>query len=134
MHGEELLLLDVLDDLQHLHGAGLGADAAGDALGGGGGAFGKQADVEGADLDALAAAHAELLVDHVDALGVLGDGLLGAVLGALAALDADLGDGLAVLLDDGDAGLVLVELLIESLGAGLYAGETSLALDFFFLR
>ena len=71
----------LLDDLQDLHGAGLDADATGDALGSGAILIGDD-QVEGAGLSALAAAGAELLVDHVHAgLGILGDRTGGTDLG-----------------------------------------------------
>ena len=116
----------LLHDFQNLHGAGLDADAAGDALGGiGTGGSGSNDHLEGADFGALAAAGAELLVDHVHALGVLGDGTGLADLGALAALDADIGLDSTVLLHDVDAGLIFVEFLVESLGASPDALQTS---------
>jgi len=117
----------LLHDLQHVHGAGLGADAAGDALGGVVGVVGLEADAEGAGLLADAAAHAQLLVDHVDALGVLGDGAGGAGLGAFAALHAHHGLRLALYLFDLDTGLVRVEHFIKRHGArldALQAGHT----------
>ena len=107
----------LLDDFQNLHGASLDTNAAGDALGGvGAGGGGGNDDLEGADLCALAAAGAELLVDHVHAgLGVLGDGAGFANLSTLAALNADIGLGLAVLLNDLNAGLGHIEFLVECL-------------------
>ena len=106
-------------DLQHFHGAGLDTDAAGDALGSG---VLQAHDLHGADLHALAAADALLLVDHVHAgLGVLGDGLVLAGAHALAALDANVGLGSIALSNDLDAGQVGIKFLIESLGAGLDA-------------
>ena len=120
-----------LDDLQHLHRAGLGADAAGDALLRELGALGQQADVHRADLDALAAGDALLLVDHVNALGVLGDGLLRAVAGALAALDAHEGGGLRPLHTDLNEGLVRVLGLEPRLRAGDGAAQAGLAVDVF---
>ena len=109
----------LLDDLQDLHGAGLDADAAGDALGSGG-VLVLDDQTEGAGLGTLAAGSAELLVDHVHAgLGVLGDGAVGAGLGTQTALGADLGLGSALALHDLDAGLGDVILLVESLGASL---------------
>ena len=111
-----------LDDLEDFHGTCLGADAAGDALGSG--LLGDlDQHMEGTYLGALAALGAELLVDGVNALGVLGDGAGFAGLGALAALDADHGLGGAVLLDNLDAGLIGMEVLVESVGAGLDASQ-----------
>src|SRR5699024_11005766 len=110
------------------HGAGLGADAAGDALAGLVGAGGHDHYVHGAGLHALAAAHALLLVDHVHALGVLADSPLGAGSGALAAHDAAHHLGLAVGLGgDADAAEIRVKGLVERLGAGPDAAQTCLA-------
>ena len=109
----------LFDDLQDLHGAGLDADAAGDALGDGC-AFLLGHDLEGAGFLALAATNAELLVDHVHAgLGILGNSLMLADLHALAALNADIGLGSVALGNDLDAGQVGIKLLVESLGASL---------------
>ena len=85
--------------------------------------------MEGAGLHALAAGLAELLVDGVNALGVLGDGVLGAGLGALAALGADDGLHSAVALAKLDAGESLVKGLEVGVGAGLHTGLASLTLD-----
>ena len=128
--GKKLLL----DDLQDLHGAGLDADAAGDALGGG--ALGLQDhDLHGADLDALAAADTVLLADHVDAgLGVLGDGAVLTDLHALAALDADVGLGVVALCNDLDAGKIFIEFLIKCSGASTDALEACHALSVFLNR
>ncbi len=124
MTGSRLLL----DDLQDLHGAGLDADAAGDALGSRS-VLVLDDQAEGAGLGALAAAGAELLADHVNAgLGVLGDGTVGASLGAQTALGADLGLGSALALHDLDAGLGDIILLVESLGASLDALQAGHAL------
>ena len=108
-------------DLQDLHGAGLDADAAGDALGSG--ILGLQDhDLHGAGLHTLAAGNALFLVDHVNAgLGVLGDGLVLTGAHALAALDADVGLGSIALGNDADAAEILIKLLIECFGAGLNA-------------
>ena len=114
-------LLVVLDDLEHFHRARLGADAAGDALGGG--VVFQHHDLHRACLDALAAADALLLVDHVHALGVAGDGLVFAGAHALAALQAGIDLGLAVLLHDLDAGLARIAHLIERLRAGQHAAQ-----------
>ena len=115
----------LLDDLQDLHGAGLGADAAGDALGGGS-ILVLHDQTEGASLGALAAAGAELLVDHVHAgLGVLGDGALLAGTHALAALHTGIHLDGAVLFNDLDAGLIGIEFLVESVGASTDALQTS---------
>ena len=121
-----------LHDLQHFHGACLDADAAGDALGGNGGFRYLDDHAEGADLLALAAAGAELLVDHVHALGILGDGIGLADLGTFSALYAGHGLGFAILLHDADAGLILMEFLIKRFGTGPDALETRHAFHAFF--
>ena len=111
----------LFDDLQDLHGAGLDADTAGDALGSG--ILGLQNhDLHGANLNTLAAADALLLVDHVDAgLGILGNSLMLTGLHALAALNADHGLGSIALSGDLDAGQIGVKLLVKCLGASLNA-------------
>ena len=117
----------LFDDLQQFHGASLDTDAAGDALGHRI-AFPMNHNLHGAYLNTLAAANALLLVDHVHAgLGVLSNGLMLANLHALAALDAYIGLGAFTLCNNLDAGIVLMEFLVESLGAGsnaLQAGHT----------
>ncbi len=112
-------------DFQDLHGAGLDADAAGNALGYG--AFGlENHNLHGASLHTGTAANAVLLVDHVHAgLGILGNGLMRTGLHALAALDADIGLCAGSLRNDLDAGIIGIELLIERLGAGTHALQTS---------
>ena len=115
-------------DLQDLHGTGLDADAAGDTLGGGS-AFRSNHDLHGADLCALAAGGAELLVDHVHAgLGILRDGTGFANLGALSALDAGHGFGAVTLRHDADTGKIFIKGLVESGGAGADALQASHAL------
>ena len=80
--------------------------------------------MHGTGLHALAAAHALLLVDHVHALGVLGDGALGAGAGALAAHDAVVDLGLAVGLGgDADTAQLGVKRLVERLGAGPHTAQ-----------
>ena len=118
----------LLDDLQNFHGAGLDTDAAGDALGSG--ILGlEDHDLGGADLDALAAGNALLLVDHVHAgLGILSNRLMFTDLSALTALDADHGLGTLTLSNHLDAGQVLMELFIESSGAGTDALQACHAL------
>lgn len=116
-----------LDQLENVHGTLANALAAGDALGDL--VANLNHDLEGTCSYALAAADAELLIDHVNALGVLGDSVLLASLSALAALRASLNHDAAVLLvADADAGLILVKLLVESGGAGDHALETGIAL------
>ena len=107
----------LFDDFQYFHGADLDTDAAGDALRNGI-AFLMYHDLHGADLDALAAADTVLLADHVNTgLGVLGNGIMLASLHALTTLDADIGLCAGALSNDLQAGIVLMEFLVESLGA-----------------
>ena len=80
--------------------------------------------VERTDVLALAAADTQLLVDGVDALGVLGDGLVLTDRGALAALDADHGLGRTLEFDDLDAGLVRIKFLVEGVGTCADAFQT----------
>ena len=124
----------LLHDLQDLHGAGLDADTAGNALGGGAN-LGLHHNMHGADLDALAAGGAELLIDHEHTgLGILGDGAGFAGLCTLAALDAGHGLGLLVLVDDLDAGKIRIKGFIESIGTGTDALQASHALCSLFNR
>ena len=112
-------------DFQYFHGAGLDADAAGDALGSGALVL-HDHNLHGAGLDTLAAADTLLLVDHVDTgLGILGDSLVLTGTHALAALDADVGLGNASLLNDLDAAEGHIIFLIECFGAGLNALQAS---------
>ena len=121
----------LLDDFQNFHGAGLDTDAAGDALGNGV-AFLLNHDLGGADFLALAAAGAELLIDHVHAgLGVLGDGTVLADLHALAALNADHRLCAGALGDNLDAGQIGIKLLVERLGASLDTLQAGHALSIF---
>ena len=122
----------LLDDLQDLHGASLDTDATCDTLGGRT-VFGSYHDLHGANLNALAARGAELLVDHVDTgLGVLGNRTSLTDLCALAALNADHRLSLALLLHNLDAGQVLMELLIESGGTCVNTLQTCHALSALF--
>ena len=120
------------NNFQDFHGAGLYADAASDALAGG--AFlGLHHNLHGANLYALTAGGAKLLVDHVHTgLGVLGDSTGLTNLCALATLDTDHRLSSAILLHNLDAGQVLVELLIECLGAGSDALQASHTFYIFF--
>ena len=123
----------LFDDLQNFHGAGLGADAAGDALGSG--VLGLQHhDLHGAGLDALAASDAVFLIDHKNAgLGILGDGIVLTGSHALSALDAGLGLGAAVLTgNDPNAGIIRVEFLVKSLRAGAHTLQTGHTFHIFF--
>ena len=121
----------LLDDLQDLHGAGLHADAAGDALGGCA-VLGSDHNLHGADLHALAASGAELLVDHIDTgLGVLGNSTSLANLSALAALDAGHGLCSTVLLNDTDAGQIFIEFLVESHRTSTHTLQACHALNIF---
>lgn len=124
----------LLDNLQHFHGAGLGADAAGDALGGG--ALGLQNhDLHGAGFHALAAADTVLLVNHINAgLGVLGNGLMFAGFHALAALNAHIGLGAGALGNNSDAAQILMKFLIKRFGTCADTFQTGHALRVFFNR
>ena len=121
----------LLHDLQDFHGAGLDADATGDALGSG--ILGLQDhNLHGAGLDALAAANTLLLVDHVNAgLGVLGNGFMLTGTHALAALDADIGLGCASLFHDLDAAEGNIKFLIECFGTSLNALQAGHTLGIF---
>jgi hypothetical protein len=122
----------LLDNFQNFHGASLGADAAGDALGNGI-AFLMYHDLHGADLNTLAALHAQLLVDHVDtSLLVLGDCTVLTGLHALAALNADGGLGITVLGNtDLNGAEGHVKFLVECFGTSLNALQASHALSVF---
>ena len=121
----------LFDDFQDAHGASLGTDAAGNALGSGI-LFFQHHDLHGAGLHTLTTAHAVLLVDHVHAgLGVLGDGFVLTGTHALAALNAGIGLCAGTLCHDADAALILVKFLIERLGAGSDALQTCHALHIF---
>ena len=115
----------LLHNFQNFHGAGLDADAAGNALGSGT-VLGHDHDVHWAGFNALAAGNALLLVDHVHTgLGVLGDGLVLTGAHALAALDAGIGLGTGALGHDLDAAEGHVIYLIESFGTSLNTLQAS---------
>ena len=77
-------------------------------------------DLHGANLDALTALDAELLVDHVNAgLSILSDSASLTDLHALATLDADIGLCSIALCNDLDSGQIGVKLLVECFGASL---------------
>ena len=114
----------LLHYLENLHGTCLGADSAGDTLGCGGSLLCLHHQAEGTCLHALAAAGAELLIYHVYALGVLGDGSRLAGLGALTALYAHHGLHAALLLHNLDAGFIRIKGFVESLGACAHALQT----------
>ena len=115
----------LLYDLQNFHGASLHADAAGNTLGGSA-FFCHDHDLHGAGFYALAALDAQLLIDHVHTgLGILRDGTGFTDLGALAALDADIGLSAGALGKNLDAGIVLMEFLVKSFGASADALQTS---------
>ena len=118
-------------DLQNFHGAGLDTDAAGDALGGG--AFGRlHHHLHGADLHALSAGSAQLLIDHIHTgLGILGDGTGLTNLGALTALDAGHGLCTGTLGYDLDARQVFIEFLKECGRASTDALQASHAFHIF---
>jgi len=108
-------------DLEKIHGASLYADTAGDALGCG---MTGNHNLEGAYFCTFAAACAELLVDHVNALCVLCDCAGFADLRALTALDADHGLGFAVLFYDLDAGFAGIKFFVKSFRACSYTSKT----------
>ena len=106
----------LLNNLEDLHGAGLYADTAGNALGGG---LADRSDhnLHGADLCTLTAGGTQLLVNHVNTgLGILGDSTELADLGALAALDAGHRLGTVALGNDLNAGKIRIKLLVEGHG------------------
>jgi hypothetical protein len=114
---------------ENSHGASLGADAAGNTLAGlcvpSGG---HDHYLHGAGLYALAAANALALVDHVDALGILGNSAFRTGAGAFAAHDTVLHLRLTIRLgNDADAAQIRVKLLIKRLGAGPDAAQARLA-------
>ena len=102
-----------LNNLKQLHRAGLCTDAAGDALGRWGAVLGFDNQMERAGLNALATAGAELLVDHVYTLRILGDGTGLAGLGTLAALHAHHGLYFTLHLNDLDAGFRRIRYLVK---------------------
>ena len=119
------MLKAALADLEDLHRAGLDTDTAGDALRGGRRTGNLQHHAERAGLHALAAANAELLIDHVHAgFRILGDRTVLTGRSTLAALDAGHRADLAVALNDLQAGLVLMELFIKCGRAGADALQT----------
>lgn len=122
----------LFDDFQQLHGASLGTDAAGDALGGIFYIVSLDHNMERASVLAGTATGAELLIDGVNSLGVLGDGAVGAGSCALAALDTYHRLSLALEFNDLEGSLVLVEFLVEGLGASLNTLQASHALNIFF--
>jgi len=115
----------LFDNFEDFHGAGLGADAAGDALGGILGVFRVDHQTEGACFLTCAAVCAELLVDDVNTLGVLSDGTGRTCFRTLAALGTYHGLGYALAINDLDAGLIGMEFLVECLGTGLDALQAS---------
>ena len=121
----------LFDDLQDFHGAGLDADTAGNALGNRIICLVNH-DLGGAGFRTLAAAGAELLVDHVHTgLGVLGDGIVLTGFHTLAALNTGHRLSTGTLGNDLNAGKVRIKLLIESLGAGLNTLQAGHALSRF---
>ena len=78
--------------------------------------------MHGTDLHALAAAVAQLLVDHVHALGVLGDSALLTGSGAFSALDTGVGLGLPVFsLHNLNAGFIRVKLFVKIRNASAFS-------------
>jgi hypothetical protein len=120
--------LGVFFDVQNSLGAGFDANPAGNALAGIG--FVRRFDhhMEGTFFNTFAAVDAKLLVDHVHALGILGDSPGFADLGTLAALRT--GGELELFGVAGSqnvyAGQILclgVFAFVESLGTGVLAGQ-----------
>ena len=115
----------LLNDLQDLHGASLGADTAGDTLACSA-TFRKDNDLGRTSLSTLAAGCTQLLVDHIyTGLGILGDRTAFTSLHTQTALNADHGLRTVLALHDMDAGKIGMECLIESLGAGFNASQAS---------
>ena len=114
----------LLDDLEDFHGACFDADAAGDALGSG--ALRRlDHNLHGADLHALTAGGAQLLIDHVHTgLGILGDRASLANLGALTALNAGHRLGASAFGNDLNAAQVRIKCLKEGCGASTDALQT----------
>ena len=114
----------LLHDFQQFHGANLGTDAAGDALGS---RIFRLHDhnLHGAGFHALAAADTQLLIDHVNAgLGILGNCTMLTGSHALAALDAGNRLSTGTLGNHLDAGQVLVKYLVECGRAGTDTFQT----------
>jgi len=88
--------------------------------------------MERTNIFTLAAANAELLVDGVNTLCILGDGTGFTNSGALAALHANHGLCLTLEIYDLNAGLVGIELFVESIGTGTNTFQTCHALGAFF--
>lgn len=118
----------LFDDFQDLHGAGLHANTAGDALGGNRRVLCLDHNMEGAGFHALAAANTELLVDHIDTLCVLSNGTSLTGSSALAALNTNHGFCFALQLNDLDAGLTGMELFVKSVGTSTNTFQASHAL------
>ena len=119
----------LLHHAQQVHRTGLGADAAGNALGG---RLTHRHNLHRACLDAVSAADAQLFVDHIDAgLGILADRAMGAGAHAFAALYAGLDLGFALVVHDLYAALGRIKLLVEGLGAGPDAAQARHALNVF---
>ena len=120
-----LCIVLLFHDLQDLHGASLDTNAAGNALGGGA-VLGSDHDLHGANLHALATGGAELFIDHVDAsLRILSNCTGFTNLSTLTTLDTNHGLSDTVLINDLNAGQILMELLIESGGTSIYTLQAS---------
>ena len=115
----------LFDDFQNTHGAGLGADAAGDALGSG--TLSRlNHNLHGANLYALTAGGTQLLIDHVHTgLGVLCNCTGLANLSAFAALDAGHRLGTAALCHHLNGTQVRIKGLIECSRASADTFQTS---------
>jgi hypothetical protein len=120
--------LGVLFDVQNSLGASLDTDPAGNTFTGTGFALCLDHYLEGAGLDTLATVDAKLLVDHVHALVVLGDGAGFAGFGAFATLRA--GANLELLrivgphnVDARQILLLVVFAFVERLGTDALTGQ-----------
>lgn len=122
----------LFNNFQDFHRTCLDANTAGNALGN------RQLglmyhNLHRTYLDALAAADAFFLIDHVNAgFGILGNGLMLTYLGTLAALDTYVGLGTGSLGYDLQTAQILVEFLIKCFGTCPNTFQASHAGDVFF--
>ena len=118
----------LFNDLQDLHRTCLNADATSNTLGSST-TFRSNHDLHGANLNTLTAGGAQLLVDHVNAsLRILSDGTGLTNLSTLTALDAGHRLCAATLCNNTNAGKILIEFFVESVGASTDTLQTSHAL------
>ena len=114
-----------LGNLKHVHGTSLDADAAGNALGGGRHLRLINQNAERTCSLTLATAHTELLIDHVHTgLGILRDSTLFAGSGAFTALHTGHGANFSGALNNLNAGLIRMELLMKCHRASADALQT----------